>query len=249
MEGDEMSNKEFVDILLNIVNNFNTIYAYGTWGQKVTETIINQKKKQYPFWYTNERVNNLKRLVSKNYFCFDCSGLIKAVLWGWSGKNSTNGGAVYQSNSVPDLSANGMINKCTNVSTNFNNIIMGELLWMDNHVGIYYKDNKVIECSPAFKNKVQITNISDRKWIKHGFLPWIEYDNTFLPSRGWFQKGDQGENVEKICAFFADKVKGNYYGDYVESCVKVFQKKNNLEVDGCIGPITLNKMKDNGFIE
>lgn len=246
-----MTNKEFVDKLLKIVNNYNTVYAYGTWGQIVTNEIINQKKKQYPNWYTTAKVNELKKLINKNYFCFDCSGLIKAVLWGWNGSKTKNGGAIYKANNVPDLSANGMINKCNNISTNFNSIEMGELVWMDGHVGIYYKDKKVIECSPSFKNKVQITELSQRKWIKHGKLPWISYikDNSFLPSRGWFQKGDSGPNVEKICAFFANKVKGNYFGDYVEACIKVFQKQNKLEQDGCIGPITLSKMKENGFIE
>ena len=120
--------------------------------------------------------------MGKEYWCFDCSGLIKAVLWGWSGnKESKNGGAVYKSNGVPDISANSMIKKCNNISENFSIIEMGELVWMEGHVGIYYKDNLVIECSPAFKNKVQITKIFDRKWKKHGKLPWIKYvDNSFL---------------------------------------------------------------------
>ena len=72
-----MTNKEFIDKLLNIVNNYKTVYAYGTFGQKVTSEIINQKAKQYPNWYTNKRKKELLSLVSKNYFCFDCVGLIK----------------------------------------------------------------------------------------------------------------------------------------------------------------------------
>ena len=186
-----MNNRIFIDTLLNIVNNYNTVYAYGTWGQKLNDSIINQKAKQYPKWYTSTRINNLKKLIDKNYWCFDCSGLIKAVLWGWSGNTkSNNGGAKYQSNNVPDVSANGLINKCTNISTDFSKIIMGEVVWMNGHVGIYYKDNQVIECSPSFKNKVQITNLSQRKWIKHGKLPWINYikGETFLPERGYFKK-------------------------------------------------------------
>lgn len=241
-----MTNKVFIDKLLNIVNNYNTVYAYGTFGQKLTTSIINQKAKQYPNWYTTSRKNSLLNLVGKNYYAFDCAGLIKGVLWGWNGSNTTNGGAKYESNGVPDINANTMINKCTKVSTNFTKIEMGELLWMNGHVGIYYKNNQVIECSPAFKNKVQITNLSQRNWKKHGFLPWIEYDN-FLPPRGYFKKGDSGTNVEKICAYYANLVKGEYYGDYVEACVKVFQKKNGLEQDGCIGPITLAKMEEQGF--
>ena len=244
-----MTNKDFIDKLLNIVNNYKTVYAYGTFGQKLTTSIINQKSKQYPNWYTDKRKKELLNLVNKNYFCFDCVGLIKGVLWGWNGSNFVNGGAKYESNGVPDLSANGLINKCKNLSTNFSSITMGEVVWMDGHVGIYYKNGEVIECSPAFNNKVQITNLSQRKWIKHGFLPWISYSSSFLPTRGYFKKGDSGKNVEKICLFLSNQVKGNYFGDYAVACTKVFQKQNGLEADGNIGPITLAKMKEKGFIE
>lgn len=245
-----MTNQEFINKLLNIVNNYNTVYAYGTFGQKLTKTIINQKAKQYPNWYTESRKQSLLNLVGKNYFCFDCVGLIKGVLWGWNGSNTTNGGAKYESNGVPDINANTMITKCSNISTNFSKIEMGELLWMNGHVGIYYTNNQVIECSPAFKNKVQITNLSQRNWVKHGKLPWITYNSSsFLPPRGYFKKGDSGKNVEKICAFLSEFVKGDYFGDYAVACTKVFQKQNGLEQDGNIGPITLEKMKEKGFIE
>lgn len=244
-----MTNKEFINKLLNIVNNYKTIYAYGTFGQKLTSTLINQKAKQYPSWYTTSRKNNLLKLVNKNYFCFDCTGLIKGVLWGWNGSNTTNGGAKYLSNNVPDVSADGLINKCINISTNFSSIEMGEVLWMKGHVGIYYKNGEVIECSPAFNNKVQITNLSQRKWVKHGTLPWLSSSSSFLPSRGYFKKGDSGKNVEKICSFLSNFVKGNYFGDYAVACTKVFQKQNGLDPDGNIGPLTLKKMKEKGFIE
>lgn len=244
-----MTNIEFVDKLLNVVNNYKTIYAYGTFGQKLTTTIINQKAKQYPSWYTDKRKKELLNLVNKNYFCFDCVGLIKGILWGWNGSNTTNGGAKYESNGVDDVSANGLISKCKNISTNFSNITIGEIMWMDGHVGIYYKNGEVIECSPAFNNKVQITYLSQRKWEKHGFLPWITYTTSFLPPRGYFKKGDSGKNVEKICAFLSNLVKGDYFGDYAVSCTKVFQKQNGLEADGNIGPLTLKKMKEKGFVE
>ena len=246
-----MTNQEFINKLLNIVNNYKTIYAYGTWGQVLNNTIITNKTKQYPSWYTTSRQNMLKNLIGKGYFVFDCVGMIKAVLWGWNGSNTTNGGAKYESNNVPDLSANGMINKCSNISTNFSKIEMGEVVWMDGHIGVYYKDNQVIECSPAFKNKVQISNLSQRKWVKHGKLPYIKYttSSSFLPARGWFEKGDTGSNVVKITEWYANKVKGDLYGDYVQACVKVFQKQNGLEQDGCIGKITLAKMKEKGFKE
>lgn len=73
-----------------------------------------------------------------------------------------------------------------------------------------------------------------------------EYDD-FLPPRGWYQKGDSGENIEKIDNFYMSKVSGNYFGEYTYWCVKTFQHINDLEEDGNIGAITLGKMKEQGL--
>lgn len=254
-----MNNQEFINRLLKIVSNYNTVYAYGTWGQVLTNNVITSKTKQYSWWYTSSRQNQLKKLVGKGYYCFDCVGMIKAVLWGWSGNGTVNGGAVYQSNNVPDVSANGMIEKCYDVSTNMNNITPGEVVWMDGHIGVYYQNGQVIECSPAFQNKVQITTLSQRKWKKHGKLPYISYSASFLPPRGYFKPGDSGANVEKIdswlMAWIPTQVKGNYYGNFTEKCIMALQQKAkndgiyNDAIDGCCGGKTLKAMEYYGFKE
>ena len=89
--------------------------------------------------------------------------------------------------------------------------------------------------------------------MDNGGLNWVSTDTDtcedFLPDRGWFQKGDSGDNVAKIDDFFANKVKGDFYGDYTCAVVKEFQRQNGLEQDGNIGPITLSKMVEQGFQE
>ena len=80
-------------------------------------------------------------------------------------------------------------------------------------------------------------------------MPWITYEQSFLPPKGYFTKGDSGKNVEKIDDWFASKVKGDYYGNYTTAVVKEFQRQNGLEQDGNIGPITLAKMEEQGFKE
>ena len=50
-----------------------------------------------------------------------------------------------------------MITKCTGVSTNFAGILPGEAVWLSGHIGVYVGGGKVIECTPAFKNCVQVT--------------------------------------------------------------------------------------------
>ena len=133
--------------------------------------------------------------ASSDTFAFDCVCLIKALLWGWDGSlNTTNGGAVYKSNGVPDIGTEQIINVCTDVSTDFSNIKVGELLWMSGHVGIYIGDGLAVECTPAWKNCVQITcvrNINQsgngHTWTKHGKLPYVEYcsDHTKSDEYGY----------------------------------------------------------------
>lgn len=255
-----MKRDEFLDKLLSIVNNYKTIYAYGTWGQILNNSIINNKADQYKWWYTQERINMLRNLVGQGYYVFDCVGLIKGVLWGWCGNGTTNGGAEYKSNGVPDLSANEMIGKCYNVSTNFSNIEPGEAVWMEGHIGIYWQDGKVIECSPAFQNKVQITNLSQRQWLKHGKLPYVDYnDGGFFPYKGYLEKGDSGASVEKIDEWYMkwipENVKGDFFGNFTEKCTMALQEKAKAEgiyddlIDGKFGPKTLAAAKHYGFKE
>lgn len=105
------------------------------------------------------------------YHC-DCSGLIKAIMWGYPGGK-------YESNGLSDHNANTIISKdCTSVSTNMSAsaITPGEVVWMDGHIGIYVGNGYVIESTPKWKNKVQKTKLTDRTWKKHGKLKSLEYE-------------------------------------------------------------------------
>ena len=256
-----MKAETFVKKAKDIANNYKTLYVLGCFGAPMTAS----NKKRYTSNYSYNAQATRKRMImnaSSDTFGFDCVCLIKGILWGWNGnKNAVYGGAKYCSNGVPDFGSDGIMNYCTGVTTNFSNIVPGEVVHMKGHVGIYIGDGLVVECSPAWKNKVQITacgNIGSRSgyntrtWVNHGRLKYIEYSNTptpsptpsgFLPAKGYFKKGDSGNNVKKICDFFANKVKGDYFGDYTETCTKTFQRIEGIETDGCIGPITAGRMK------
>lgn len=176
-----MNNIELKNKLIDLVNNHATVYAYGCWGNQLTESLINTKAKQYSWWYTEDKKKQLRAMTKLGYVVwgFDCVCMIKSLFWGWKGDTSkSTGGAVYGSNGVPDISADTMITKCTNVSTDFSTIEIGEAVWLKGHIGVYIGDGKVIECTPAWKNKVQITKLSQRNWLKHGKLPYIVYKNT-----------------------------------------------------------------------
>lgn len=183
-----MKSKEFIDKLTKVVKEYKTVYMWGTFGSAVKESLIQDKAVQYPEWYTEQRQYLFRKLLGKGYFAFDCVGLIKGTLWGWSGdKIKANGGATYISNGVVDTSANGMLKLLYDVSADFKNILMGEAVWMEGHIGIYIGEGKVIECTPIWENGCQITTclnmkkngidgLKGRKWTKHGKLPWVEYE-------------------------------------------------------------------------
>ena len=127
----------------------------------------------------------IKKRANENppYFGFDCVGLIKGLLWGWNG-NTTEvyGGATYTANNVPDINADQMINVCTEVTTDFSKIEVGEAVWMEGHIGVYVGDGLAVECTPSWGNGVQITACNTAKppyhrhdWTKHGKLPFVEY--------------------------------------------------------------------------
>lgn len=193
-----MNNLEFVSKLKNIYLNYPNAYAKGCFGQMATDSFINQKKSQYPTYYTASRTTHLKAL-DDNTRLFDCVGLIKAVLWGFP-KIS------YCSNKVPDLSDQGIYDACINKSKDFSNIQIGELVWIKGHVGVYIGDNKCIECTLSWEGKVIISsmvtdaNYHKRTWTAHGRLPYIEYiDESFkVQVEHDYLEGHKDYNVTKV---------------------------------------------------
>lgn len=176
-----MTNKELAQKLINIAKNVKTLYVMGGIGFP-----LNEKGKQRAYknsWNTtSDRVSCIKA-ATDDTFAFDCVCLIKSVLWGFAADPSkTYGGAVYQSNGVPDIGADTMITKCSELSTDFSNIEIGEAVWMRGHIGVYVGDGLAVECTPKWKNCVQLTacnctksGYNRRNWTKHGKLPYVKY--------------------------------------------------------------------------
>ena len=182
-----MKASELVWRHIEVAKNYKTVYMWGCFGSPVTNGSITEKANQYPDWYGAMKQANLRALIGKSYFGFDCVNLTKGILWGWNGnQNAAYGGARYAVNSVPDVSADGMIAKCRDVSTSgWDKLVPGEGLWMPGHWGLYIGDGLAVECTPAWQNGAQITAVLNigyksgynaRRWTKHGKLPWVEYD-------------------------------------------------------------------------
>ena len=263
-----MNNLEFVEKLKDIANNYETLYVMGCFGAPMDAA----NKKRYTSNHSyNKRVSrtNMIREASTDTFGFDCVGLIKGVLWEWNGNvNGTYGGAKYASNGVPDISADTMIKRCADLSTDFTNIEVGELVWKTGHVGVYIGNGLAIECSPKWDNCVQITACNTNKigynrrdWTKHGKLPYITYvvkRKTITEIAREVIAGEWGYGaarhtalrkagydpitvqmkVDEILAE-TNMIKGDPYP--LADFIKDVQKNIGVAVDGIAGPKTLSK--------
>lgn len=227
-----MKQKEFIE-RLNLALNSKTKYKKGGWGSH-----------------------------SGNLWYFDCVCLIKGILWGWKGDlNQKHGGAIYKSNNVPDYGDTKFFNLCNNISTNFNNIHVGEMVWMKGHVGVYVGNGEVIEATGAWDRCVLKSKIGTKgertykgkqvySWLKHGFIPYVEYVSreTFNLDRV-LKKGCKGADVRELQKQLINKgyncgkwgIDGSFGNDTVKA-VKKFQKAHKLTQDGIVGPATAHKL-------
>ena len=246
-----MKSSSFVSILKSIATEQKTVYAWGMFGSPITKATVTGKAKQYPTWYTSDKISRVFATLYGKAWGFDCVGLVKGVLWGWSGDASkTYGGAAYASGGVPDLSADGMIGVCKGVSTDMGNIAVGEFLWMPGHCGVYIGNGKVVESTPAWKNGVQITALSARNWRKHGRLPYISYEeevtDTVTIELSVLRQGSTGEQVktlQRLLNAFGNKLATDgVFGGLTAAALKAYQKSHSLEVDGVCGKNTWNSL-------
>lgn len=237
----------FVTALTAIATQVKTVYAWGMFGSQITKKSVTAKAKQYPDWYGSRSFDHL---YDSEVYGFDCIGLVKAVLWGWS--EST--GAKYASGGVPDVSADGMIAKCSEVSSDFTRISVGEFVWMKGHCGVYIGGGKVVESTPIWKNGVQITALSSRKWLKHGKLPWVSYDTeevktvkVELPVLARGSKVAAVKALQRLLNSYGYKGKDKNaltidgdFGTNTDHALRAFQKSRKLAVDGICGKESWN---------
>ena len=184
-----MTGQQLADKCRDIATNYPTLYVMGGFGAPATAA----NKARYTGPNANEYNKRPARTAliqnaAPGTFFFDCIGFaVKGPLWGWCGDtNRVYGGAKYEANGVPDIGADAMIAKCTDVSSTFNLETMkpGEYLWKAGHAGIYLGNGLAAECTPVWADGAQITACNCNKdgyhrrdWSKHGKLPWIDYSS------------------------------------------------------------------------
>lgn len=173
----------------DIAWNYKTSYMLGPWGWPANNRMITRATTQGSNAKTNRQWLAKANAIKGEGFLFDCIGLLKGILWGWSGDLSRPyGGAGYACNGVPDYDAKKMIDCCWEVSTDFSGIVPGEAVWMEGHIGVYVGGGVVVESTPKWQGGVQRSTLANtavgrklpgtagsRTWTKHGKLPWVDY--------------------------------------------------------------------------
>lgn len=192
----------------DVVETYNTLYVMGCFGAPLNDTNKERYTKNHSYNRQTERTAKIKSATAST-FGFDCVCLIKGLLWGWDGDPSRNyGGAGYACNGVPDIDCDQMIQVCGGVSSDFSDIQVGEAVWVPGHIGVYIGNGLAVECTPIWKDGVQITAVlnigqkvgyNGRKWTKHGKLPYITYEEVESMSKFNDVKDDAwyAESVER----------------------------------------------------
>lgn len=201
-----MKDTVFLEKLKQAASN-PSVYMWGTFGMKLSESLINKKAQQYPGHYSDGRQRYLQTRTQDLCWAWDCAGLIKGILWGWNGDDDFSyGGGAYESNGVPDTNVSGLKSLCSDLSADFTTIVPGELLFMSDHVGIYVGEGKVIEATLGNdRDGVVETKLAGRGWTQHGKLSFIEYSkeesdmNTYLHVEkvGLYVRGSMTFNSKK----------------------------------------------------
>lgn len=260
--------KELAAAAEAVARNYKTLYILGCIGAPMTARNKDRYSSNLDYNRDPLRSNKIKSATSST-FGFDCVCLIKSLLWGWEGDTrATYGGADYASNGVPDIGANQMIKVCKDVTTDFSSVEVGEAVWFEGHIGLYIGDGLAVECTPKWKDGVQITAVHNigkksgyngRTWTKHGKLPYVEYTEApeskpepaadFTLGMRTLNRGDQGEDVRALQILLSGRgyngdmgKPDGIFGPRTEGAVKLYQKAKGLTVDGIAGPATMSSL-------
>lgn len=113
--------------------------------------------------------------------------------------------------------------------------------------GTYYSDGKVVRNPQGLLG--WDTHMDGVQVVKESAM------KSFLPPKGYWGPGDSDPRIADLALFMRQtfpaytsaKALGDYYGKYITSSIKEFQKRTGLYPDGCTGPRTYDKLKEYGF--
>ena len=147
-------------------------YVWGTYGNVLTETVLNYKLQQYP-----EGVGQYEDFIRANWLgrrTADCIGFIKG--YGWL--DAASGSVNYGTNEMPDIGADQMYANAQKAGMAGTMDTMPELvgiaLWKQGHIGVYVGNGYAVEAMGT-KYGVVRTEVSGRGWQGWCYIPYIDY--------------------------------------------------------------------------
>lgn len=148
-------------------------YVWGTFGNVLTESLLEYKIRQYP-----DGVGNYEDFIRANWLnrrTTDCVGLIKG--YGWLDTESLS--IQYGTNGMPDYGANQMYQSAVNAGADHGSMsampeIVGLAVWKEGHIGVYIGGGYVIEAASTTKGVIK-TQVEGRGWQGWCKIPYIDY--------------------------------------------------------------------------
>lgn len=145
-------------------------YVWGTFGQVLTESLLEQKISQYP-----SGVGDKEEIIREKWLggrTADCVGLIKS--YGWLDADDLR--IRYGSGGMPDIGADAMYyNAQVKGSLDTMPETPGLAVWRSGHIGVYVGDGEVIEAMGTAYGVVR-TQLAERSWTAWLEIPYISYD-------------------------------------------------------------------------
>lgn len=208
-------------------------YVWGTFGQVLTPTLLNQKIKQYP-----SGVGNYQSFINQNWLnkrSVDCIGLIKSFVW-WNGGN-------VKYNPSQDKNADMTYNQAK-VKGPLSTLpeIPGIILYKKGHVGVYIGSGTVIEARGTKVGVIKspLKGNGSAGWTHWLKSPYINYNQKVIVESEKLPKG---------------KVKINLLGKNILVDGYIKDNTNYILVNGSYIPIRiifesmgLNVSWDNGVV-
>ena len=156
-----------------------------------------------PNYYYNKFPYNLG-YYDGSRISFDCWNLGKAIIWskGAIVNNYTVGryAAMDTSCGLGDWGGEEIMAACSNCNGDFSNLVPGEWVYKENHIGYYIGNGKVLECTAGWdvwaitisdidKNGRRSRNgVSGGYWLLHGMVPWLDYSGSTEEEETWIEK-------------------------------------------------------------
>ena len=144
------------------------VYWYGTYGKPCSKALYNEKKAQYPEYYTASREAGYMTDIRNGHRCADCAGLIKAFYWCGADADAL---PKYGVNGFADRGADSIFRLCKETGK-IGTIpdVPGALVWRSGHIGVYVGGGMTVEMK-GFAYDCVRQKVEQGTWTHWGKLP------------------------------------------------------------------------------